>query len=174
MPTQTQVNKILSDAIKQNCPDYKMPKKHKSKWVKYLKSGEFEQCRGQLCQHSLLTNEDSYCCLGVLGYAIDKSLFNIENGLDWEFDGATDLLPHDFCADELGFDFNYIQDTFASLNDKHKATFPQIAIAVEKYLWNFAKIVNIMSPRHLGLFLKMKFTHFPNARLLLESPKYLK
>ena len=44
----------------------KLNKKLAHKWVDALESGEYNQCQGQLCKYNPVTDEDAFCCLGVL------------------------------------------------------------------------------------------------------------
>lgn len=42
-------------------------------WIEALRSGEYEQCRGQLCKVDTHTKEPiAYCCLGVLCEVFNK------------------------------------------------------------------------------------------------------
>jgi len=43
-----------------------MKKKIMEKWVRALRSGKFKQCRNSLCMVDRKTNQNSFCCLGVL------------------------------------------------------------------------------------------------------------
>ena len=46
----------------------------RNKWLKALRSGEYEQCEGQL--H---IQDDGYCCLGVLARCAGYASYDIEN-----------------------------------------------------------------------------------------------
>ena len=43
-----------------------MNKRIKNKWVKALRSGEYDQTDGTLAEVNLDTGKESFCCLGVL------------------------------------------------------------------------------------------------------------
>lgn len=55
-----------------------MDKKLKAKWVKALLSGKYKQGRGMLCR----IEDNSYCCLGVLGEVGDIPYIRISGFLD--------------------------------------------------------------------------------------------
>ncbi len=82
----------------------------KEKWVKALRSGEYEQCR-----YTLYTRDKRYCCLGVLaklvGVIEDHSALIEKSGITKE--------QRDSCVD---------------LNDHRKKTFAEIADYVEANL----------------------------------------
>ena len=62
-----------------------MDKRIKKKWVKALRSGEYDQTAGNLCTEGL-DGSCSFCCLGVLG-----NIFSEETGLLWSEDGSAML-----------------------------------------------------------------------------------
>lgn len=81
------------------------------RWVHALESGDYKQGRSNMYKRS----EDVYCCLGVLSKINGKKEDEIENRAypyEFEFCGCGDHSP---------------LTAFATLNDKHKLTFDQIA-----------------------------------------------
>lgn len=130
-----------------------MKKYWKDRWIKALRSGEYEQCGGQL----KVTRDDKayFCCLGVL-CDLTKNRAGIKE--DWEDDGGKRVpsfmgksgsLPEEVCKltglleeeDEEGFrypkwDGEYIgskkeERSLAEDNDSGKS-FKQIANIIEK------------------------------------------
>jgi len=84
-----------------------MDAKLKAKWVKALRSGEFNQRRGALYRKERPGFEAGYCCLGVLAKVKGRSI--------------DDLLNADFLED-VGINRCLNQDTqicLAQLNDAY-------------------------------------------------------
>ena len=76
-----------------------MKKNIKKAWVKALRSGEYEQGVGKLCE--TIDGVDFYCCLGVLSNeCLDGYWVKDENSAKWYFhDSYTEcdsvfILPH--------------------------------------------------------------------------------
>ena len=65
-----------------------MDKKLKKKWVKALRSGQYQQTHGQL------RTEEGYCCLGVLCDVMDPTQWKGKKD-HFKWDGALLLLPSD-------------------------------------------------------------------------------
>lgn len=102
-----------------------MNKELKDKWVKALRSGDYDQGKGALCQVSHTGAE--YCCLGVL--------YEVEHGPDkWEDNGDGFLHTH------FGSRVVYSQDPsmpaccLVTLNDSNGWTFEKIADWIEENL----------------------------------------
>jgi hypothetical protein len=93
----------------------------KRKWVEALRSGAYEQGRGQLCK------DGAYCCLGVLC---------VLTGLAISADGEQ-------VVDEQGLSFGYAPvrkiagpslHTLWRLNDVEEKSFAEIADYIEEHL----------------------------------------
>jgi len=106
----------------------------KNKWVKALRSGEYEQGEGRLrCG-------DKYCCLGVL-----TDLYAKEKNLEWHphlydvfgFDneeGSTPNLVLEWSEVEGIFGWiSALDRDLSSLNDSGNYTFHQIADIIEEH-----------------------------------------
>jgi hypothetical protein len=99
----------------------------KKRWVKALRSGEYEQTQARL------HDEDGFCCLGVL--------LDVEHSFDWEWDEYAKCWCIDGNHIHLpGFEFNHEyklsvseEETLAGMNDDG-CTFPEIADWIEENL----------------------------------------
>jgi hypothetical protein len=90
----------------------------KAKWVAALRGGEYEQGRWHLRENR------KFCCMGVLCDVADPSL--------WNRDGAYADGGHGFPPAEL---LKYpTASKLASLNDRERWTFAEIADYIEVYL----------------------------------------
>jgi hypothetical protein len=131
--------------------DYKstMPKEIKDKWLTALRSGEYQQGKGMLC------NENKYCCLGVLEMAVDGRVETCLSSEDlwqslptpsheWlEKNGIIFRRPDGYFSDTPYFDLDMSSDSkpdsmignalksAVALNDVHFYTFEQIADLIE-------------------------------------------
>jgi hypothetical protein len=103
-----------------------MDKEIKGKWVEALRSGKYKQCQG------ILKRNDEYCCLGVLCDIVDP---------EWTLTHAEEsgYLP-DHIKKLAGLTITgmltgYVDGCgdLASLNDKAKYTFDQIADVIEEH-----------------------------------------
>ncbi len=98
----------------------------KKKWLKALRSGEYEQGIGELRE-----DETHYCCLGVLG-----DILGIKWGKEYKLGKAEHLgvLPRYYAC---GLS-DYTQENLASRNDGrnglHKHSFSEIADYIEANL----------------------------------------
>lgn len=127
-----------------------MKKSDVKKWVKALRSGEYDQGEGYLCSESEISGDSFYCCLGVAcdvlveGYW-RKALPNLwsigpfkkfalpKNVDRHNWGGAeTDSFPSLSILDKIGLDAAYAQE-LAELNDKGWS-FERIANKIEKDL----------------------------------------
>ncbi len=131
----------------------KLKKNIKDRWLKALRSGQYDQCKEQLCQ---IDNEgnSSFCCLGVLtnitgGFyfanveGADISAPNIEDGYP-----KGELLQEVFkkCEerdsmrieeddwDEVTVPYKGKHVGLAYLNDTENLSFKQIANLIERHL----------------------------------------
>jgi len=103
-------------------------------WLKALRSGDYKQGRGSLC------NKNKYCCLGVLCEIakIPKSVVSskVLKADIFEYEGETGYLPHTLVI-KLGISkFGSIGNTsysLAALNDEFGSTFELIADVIESY-----------------------------------------
>lgn len=102
----------------------------KTKWVAALRSGKYEQGRGQL-----RTINDLYCCLGVLG---DLMLPNgwephpSGKGIGFTLNGSYSMLPVEL---NTVADLYYGDErTLVGLNDVEGADFNRIADYIEEKL----------------------------------------
>ena len=96
-----------------------MEKELKRKWLKALRSGEYNQIEGEL------RSRKGHCCLGVLCDVLDPSRWDDYDydGLDVEFEGA--LLA------ETGLT-NEHHTELIEMNDTKLMSFKQIAIYIER------------------------------------------
>lgn len=118
-----------------------MNKRIKKKWLKALRSGEYVQGKGALCQKG--AEYDKFCCLGVL-----TDLFLIEKGKGW--DAPPNSLAEYGVKEEGGEQLYILPDivskwadvdqmpkvgylAVATLND-HGSSFKEIANLIEKHL----------------------------------------
>ena len=106
----------------------KLPKRFKDKWVKALRSGDFEQAEG-----TLFDGENKYCCLGVgavicgipkieilnFGY-IEEHLFSL-------------IKQYKIPKQIVGDNRNEIVAKLSGFNDKG-LSFKWIAAYIERYL----------------------------------------
>jgi hypothetical protein len=111
----------------------------KEKWLKALRSGDYQQGRGAL------RKDEAFCCLGVL-----CDFYGRETGeewqeghcdedddcRDWEIAGGTALLPSDVVIwAGLGDENPIVKDhSLADWNDSKGASFPVIADLIEESL----------------------------------------
>ena len=111
-----------------------MNPKIKTKWLKALRSGKYQQAEGTL--KVVDANGKSYCCLGVL-----CDLYCKTKKIEWNYDW-TDLLPTEV-SEWAGIDtespeVKYGKDKqlkeLAWLNDTKKLNFEQIAKVIEREL----------------------------------------
>lgn len=121
----------------------------KKKWVKALRSGEYEQGQNKLLER---TNEgDKFCCLGVLcniyaqehpgtGFKEEK-----DGSLTWYFNETDVLLPKDVAKwadldkdirlyEVSEYDRKDTEDLLAYLNDDKEMNFNQIADWIDENL----------------------------------------
>lgn len=94
----------------------------KDRWVAALRSGKYKQGRGTLCSYDGLSNERSFCCLGVLADLIDPEGWKVRSyvSLSWRDPSCTT----DLKQDTLDLDpqrkliwMNDVGDTFADIAD---------------------------------------------------------
>ena len=115
----------------------KLPKKIKQDWINALKSGNYIQGSGQLCNflEGDELDEIEYCCLGVLG-----SLLGCSN----ESMRDQELLTDDVCESPLSKSQQYI---FSALNDGNTYHHPEqksIFINEEKCIYSFSEIADFI------------------------------
>lgn len=119
---------ILPQALETNMRN-RLSKQLKEDWIKALRSGEYQQGTGFLCQ--LKNGKETYCCLGVLADIEYDGFWEAESkvesaGSNWKIEmssthyGAHLIGDHD--VSEL-----------INMNDEGK-TFEEIASWIEKYL----------------------------------------
>lgn len=118
----------------------KLPKKIKARWLKDLRSGKFEQTRGQLCDLS------GYCCLGVLAtqWYTTRDNSPIRRGVSlFGGDSRFNKVPKSVVAalsqppvreKVRKREFTDLQQVLMKLNDDDQKTFKQIADFIEKRL----------------------------------------
>lgn len=113
-----------------------LDKEIKQAWIEALRSGKYEQGKGQLCYN------DKYCCLGVLAH-INGKLIGEESSkyiLDSYDNPNSYILPEKIttewnineCGNFQGFTIDDT-NTLANLNDDKNFTFEQIAEVIELY-----------------------------------------
>lgn len=123
-----------------------MDKDIKEKWLKALRSGDYQQCTGELVKE-LDNGSRGYCCLGVLAEIVDPA----REHPSWQgYD--SELLPIEF-AKELGLEspevvstnhrkssdpevkdtVNGNKDTLSGMNDSG-SSFAEIADVIEEQL----------------------------------------
>ncbi len=113
-----------------------MKKKLKKKWVKALRSGEFEQTTGRLHRPTPLGG-DSFCCLGVLcevsnakvdDHPVTGERYYLSSDNSEAFTGLTEemLTKWKIPAEQ--------QNTLIDLNDSKKKSFAEIADYIEENL----------------------------------------
>lgn len=106
-----------------------MNKTLKTKWVKALRSGKYEQGQGKL--RSL---QDEYCCLGVLASVTgckwrkdeDRFRYYLKNNFD---EGGVRFSAH--FLEEIGLNVED-EDTLIDMNDMEGSSFEKIANWIEK------------------------------------------
>ena len=99
----------------------KLPPEDKEAWVKALRSGDFKQAKGILCDHQ----RDSYCCLGV-----KLKLMGYEPGTVGEL--CYPQLTNGTWVNVIGVD-EPARAELIRMND-HGSTFEEIADWIEKNL----------------------------------------
>lgn len=95
----------------------------KKRWVEDLRSGQYQQGFGSLCQVSTTTGAVTFCCLGVLARSCgcsERSLY------------STTILPQ-FVKDESRISTGTISELI-SLNDHRNRSFSAIADWIEEHL----------------------------------------
>lgn len=105
-----------------------MKKDLKEKWIKALKSGEYEQGK-----HSLRSIYDKYCCLGVLAHLVDPEGFSelkqtIGYGRVFRYLGKTSgpqFLPRNLIK-ELGLSQEDLSELM-DMNDHQEKSFCEIS-----------------------------------------------
>lgn len=101
----------------------KLPKRLKAKWVKALRSGDFEQARG------FLVGADGYCCLGVLGTICGVPI-NEMRGEGFLCNVNDEILgPYNSVVRGRN-----LERRLAAMNDNEKSSFKSIASYIERYL----------------------------------------
>lgn len=128
-----------------------LPKELKAKWVKALRSGEYQQGQGQLCTR---TNDGSYsfCCLGVLEDVAGKTSRSEMSINGWGYLQTPELinaLRSKIAPGDCDLDANDIQAKLVRFNDGAKLvlfndgsidgmrkpkSFKWIASYIERYL----------------------------------------
>lgn len=112
--------------------DIRLPKAFKSKWVKALRSGKYEQTTGSL------NNSSGYCCLGVACRIVHPRLDLKDRGLisSEYFERLRDIkIPNILKGSP---DDNLIIDKLTDINDgnseKVEKSFKQIAAWIDRNL----------------------------------------
>lgn len=114
--------------------DVKLPKAFKNKWIKALRSGDYQQCGGKLY------NGEGYCCLGVAckilhpkiklegkGVISKKELGNSYKNI------KVPKLLHGY-GNMNNVEGNLVVNKLAGMNDSGKYSFKRIATWIEKNL----------------------------------------
>lgn len=126
-----------------------MKKSDVKKWVKALRSGEYQQGEGELCREDEIGGEREYCCLGVAcdilideywirdlnSWSIDPwESFDLPELADKKKWGETTTISFPSLSNlqKMGLDVAYAQE-LAELNDKGWS-FKRIANKIEKDL----------------------------------------
>lgn len=116
-------------------PDLSTVAKARAEWVKALRSGEYQQARGQL-QRTRQDGTVGYCCLGVAGDLCRKAGMDVE----WERDtlfvdgvGYRESLPGSLAFEVFGL-LGQGTDEQAELSGPNDvgATFAEIADVIEQ------------------------------------------
>jgi hypothetical protein len=111
-------------------------KELKKQWLADLRSGNYKQCTGQLCDTGTKNFMASYCCLGVLGRSIQKinahSIKFIKGEITYKNVNDSETLPT-CLRKEIGISPNG-QDKLMELNDDYEKNFKEIADFIEKNL----------------------------------------
>jgi hypothetical protein len=117
----------------------------KKQWVDALRSGEYEQGRGQLCD-----SDNKYCCLGVLSELAARAgvVEKVQTGINdsYRYGGDASLMPGKV-AEWAEYDSAGIwgklpaeargvvpESDLVGLNDSGNYTFEQIADVIETWL----------------------------------------
>lgn len=106
--------------------------KLKKKWVDALRSGKYEQGRGEL-----RSTDDTYCCLGVLCDVIDPAnwqrVYNEKRSVYHYYYGSALVSLPTSLSDEISLSFTD-RNTLMSMNDSGVKTFSEIADWIETNL----------------------------------------
>lgn len=106
-----------------------MDKKIKKAWLEALRSDEYHQGQGRLCEASEVEDVCYFCCLGVLiDIAADGDWCYSQGFMTWSFGGEEDMPPLSF-LNEVGLDHNLAKE-LATDNDNGRS-FKQIARKIE-------------------------------------------
>ena len=122
-----------------------MKKSDVRKWVKALRSGDYQQGKANLCKEDEISGDCEYCCLGVAcDIIVEGDWIQHKNWIVWSIDphkefampsygdkkgwgwSDTTSFPSLKILTEMGLDVAYAQE-LAELNDKG---------------WSFKKIAN--------------------------------
>ena len=99
--------------------------KLKSKWLRALRSGKYNQGTGALCYRVSGTDEKSYCCLGVLCDVLDPTAWKGTNDLGFKRP-QTAIYPPKSVLSLVGLTARSAIK-LAELNDDHRLSFEEIA-----------------------------------------------
>lgn len=111
------------------------------KWIKALRSGEYKQAQGNLCEYDVRTGERlGYCCLGVLTHLVDPDHLTLRQVSQqhsasfgvWVSDDVRAPLYRTFRGRKISLP----ELKLASMNDKGK-TFEEIADAIEAWMLRY-------------------------------------
>lgn len=125
---KVKISKDLQNSLKQGIKEHgKLPVRFKTKWIKALRSGKYEQGTNHL------KSEGKYCCLGVACHIAGATGLKDKNYIlnDYDFNSiikSINKVPKVLHGD------GGVPDVLASLNDSLKCTFNQIADFIEKEL----------------------------------------
>ena len=103
-----------------------MKKRIKNKWVKALRSGEYNQCAGKLVTERCLG--DSFCCLGVLTNLYVEEKGNAKEA--WYPIGTLSEVVMKW-ADMKSKGGQFRGSTLIHLNDTERYSFKEIATVIE-------------------------------------------
>lgn len=102
-----------------------------TKWVAALRSGEYKQATGTLCQLDAEGKPEGYCCLGVLEHVLDGEVEYYANDADEHIPlgmpSNNFLKKHGLAFDNL---FGQSMYTLSEMNDSG-STFEEIANLLE-------------------------------------------
>jgi hypothetical protein len=108
-----------------------MDEKLKAKWVKALRSGEYNQGQGHLRRQKI----ESYCCLGVLADVIDPDGWSkpVDNKIlyGWRGEENPGSLPYSL---QKEIRISGHAGTLIDMNDHKLSSFNDIADYIEKNL----------------------------------------
>lgn len=123
---------IITDKTTGIKKDTRLPKDFKKKWIKALRSGEFEQGGGML--HNTYNN--TYCCIGVACRVIHPRKDFKGAGLLSMYDTKSFKIPTILKGDNitLSDEYNLVIDKLVEMNDEKKRSFNQIANWIDKNL----------------------------------------